>query len=65
MLESRDVTLDHAAAAAHVGQAWDTDIVPVLHDYIRIPNVSVAYDSGWAEAGPARAYVSVTQVTTR
>jgi acetylornithine deacetylase/succinyl-diaminopimelate desuccinylase-like protein len=45
------VTLDHAAAAAHVGQAWDTDIVPVLHDYIRIPNVSVAYDSGWAEAG--------------
>jgi acetylornithine deacetylase/succinyl-diaminopimelate desuccinylase-like protein len=51
VLESRDVTLDHAAAAAHVAQAWDDDIVPVLHDYIRIPNVSVAYDGGWAEAG--------------
>ena len=45
------MTLDHAAAAAHVGRAWDDDIVPVLHDYIRIPNVSVAYDAGWAEAG--------------
>jgi acetylornithine deacetylase/succinyl-diaminopimelate desuccinylase-like protein len=45
------VTLDHAAVAAHVRQAWDVDIVPVLHDYVRIPNVSVAYDQGWAEAG--------------
>lgn len=43
--------LDHEATAAHVGQVWDADIVPVLHDYIRIPNVSVAYDRGWAEAG--------------
>jgi acetylornithine deacetylase/succinyl-diaminopimelate desuccinylase-like protein len=44
------VNLD-ASASTHVDHTWDTDIVPVLHDYIRIPNVSVAYDAGWAEAG--------------
>jgi acetylornithine deacetylase/succinyl-diaminopimelate desuccinylase-like protein len=43
--------LDADAAVRHVNQVWDGDIVPVLHDYIRIPNVSVAYDAGWHEAG--------------
>ena len=38
--------MDRARVAAHVGAAWDHDIVKVLHDYIRIPNVSVAYDPG-------------------
>jgi len=45
------VTLDPQATTAHVDQTWDQDIVPVLHDYIRIPNVSVAYDAAWAEEG--------------
>jgi acetylornithine deacetylase/succinyl-diaminopimelate desuccinylase-like protein len=45
------VTFDADAAAAHVDRTWEGDIVPVLHDYIRIPNVSVAYDAGWAQAG--------------
>jgi acetylornithine deacetylase/succinyl-diaminopimelate desuccinylase-like protein len=45
------MTLDHSVVASHVDHAWDSDIVPVLHDYIRIPNVSVAYDRAWAEAG--------------
>ncbi|HEX6569950.1 MAG TPA: M20/M25/M40 family metallo-hydrolase [Acidimicrobiales bacterium] len=45
------MTLAADDAAAHVDRAWDDDIVSVLHDYIRIPNVSVAYDAGWAEAG--------------
>jgi acetylornithine deacetylase/succinyl-diaminopimelate desuccinylase-like protein len=45
------VSLDAEAAVSHVDKSWDDDIVPVLHDYIRIPNVSVAYDAGWAEAG--------------
>jgi acetylornithine deacetylase/succinyl-diaminopimelate desuccinylase-like protein len=45
------VTLDTAAASALVDHTWDADIVPVLHDYIRIPNVSSAYDAQWAEAG--------------
>jgi acetylornithine deacetylase/succinyl-diaminopimelate desuccinylase-like protein len=45
------VTLDAHAVTAHVDKTWDDEIVPVLHDYIRIPNVSVAYDAGWAETG--------------
>ena len=45
------MTLAADDAAAHVERTWDDEIVPVLHDYIRIPNVSVAYDAGWAEAG--------------
>src|SRR5262245_51621067 len=45
------VGLDADTAARHVEQVWDGDILPVLHDYIRIPNVSVAYDAGWHEAG--------------
>jgi acetylornithine deacetylase/succinyl-diaminopimelate desuccinylase-like protein len=45
------VTLATDDAAAHVARSWDEDIVPALHDYIRIPNVSVAYDATWAESG--------------
>ena len=30
---------------------WDTDIVPTLTDYIRIPNKSPAFDPKWAEHG--------------
>lgn len=51
LLESGSVSFDQDAAASHVGRVWDDDIVPVLHDYIRIPNVSVAYDHTWAESG--------------
>jgi acetylornithine deacetylase/succinyl-diaminopimelate desuccinylase-like protein len=43
--------LDRARVAARVAEAWDRDIVKVLHDYVRIPNVSPAYDPGWAGAG--------------
>ena len=45
------MSLDAKIAAAHVDQVWDDDIVAVLQEYIRIPNVSVAYDAGWAQAG--------------
>ncbi|HKX72176.1 MAG TPA: hypothetical protein VJM75_13145 [Acidimicrobiales bacterium] len=45
------MSLDAKIAAAHVDQVWDDDVVAVLQEYIRIPNVSVAYDAGWAQAG--------------
>ena len=38
------------AAADHVERAWDA-IVPVLEEYITIPNVSKAYDAEWVERG--------------
>jgi acetylornithine deacetylase/succinyl-diaminopimelate desuccinylase-like protein len=44
------VTFDDAAAA-HADRTWSDDILPVLQDYIRIPNVSVAYDAAWQESG--------------
>jgi acetylornithine deacetylase/succinyl-diaminopimelate desuccinylase-like protein len=43
--------MDAATAAAHVDEAWSSHIVDTLQEYIRIPNVSPAYDAGWAEAG--------------
>ncbi|HLF40565.1 MAG TPA: M20/M25/M40 family metallo-hydrolase [Acidimicrobiia bacterium] len=43
--------LDAPTARAHVDEVWDRDIVPTISDFIRIPNVSVAFDPGWAEAG--------------
>ena len=39
------------AARGHVAETWTKEIVPALTDFIRIPNVSVAFDPGWAEAG--------------
>lgn len=48
---NRAVPMDDTAAAGHVERTWDDDVLPVLRDYIRIPNVSVAYDAGWREAG--------------
>ena len=36
---------------SHVDRVWDDDIVPALHDYIAIPNVSVLYDPQWREHG--------------
>jgi acetylornithine deacetylase/succinyl-diaminopimelate desuccinylase-like protein len=34
-----------------VSEVWERDILPTLEDFIRIPNVSVGFDPGWAEAG--------------
>ncbi|HYH49566.1 MAG TPA: M20/M25/M40 family metallo-hydrolase [Acidimicrobiia bacterium] len=39
------------AARSYVAELWNKDIVPALCDFIRIPNVSVAFDPGWAAAG--------------
>ena len=36
---------------AFVDDTWDGEILPVLSDYIRIPNVSPAFDPAWAEHG--------------
>lgn len=34
-----------------VSQHWKDDILPTLHDYIRIPNLSPNFDPQWAENG--------------
>ena len=43
--------MDLTTLRARVDEVWDGEIVPTLTEYIRIPNVSPAYDAGWAEAG--------------
>lgn len=35
----------------HVTEVWDRDIVPALHDYIRIPNVSPVFEEDWESLG--------------
>ena len=37
-------------AAEHAGKLWE-EIIPILHDYIEIPNVSALYDPEWREHG--------------
>ena len=35
----------------HVDRVWNDEIIPTLHDYIAIPNVSVLFDPQWREHG--------------
>jgi acetylornithine deacetylase/succinyl-diaminopimelate desuccinylase-like protein len=39
------------ALTDYIDQVWRDDIEPALHDYIRIPNVSVAFDADWKANG--------------
>jgi acetylornithine deacetylase/succinyl-diaminopimelate desuccinylase-like protein len=42
--------LDPTTVTDHANSSWD-GIVPVLHDYIAIPNVSLDFDPQWRENG--------------
>jgi hypothetical protein len=42
----------------HCNDVWD-DIVPVLHDYIAIPNVSEVFDPEWRAHGHMAAAVDL------
>ena len=39
------------ALTTHVDTVWADEIVPALHEYIGIPNVSVLFDPQWREHG--------------
>ncbi|MGB2788511.1 MAG: M20 family metallopeptidase, partial [Dokdonella sp.] len=43
--------MDPRAISSFVGDLWDSQIVPQLVDYIRIPNKSPMFDAQWAEHG--------------
>src|SRR5215469_9573794 len=43
--------MDFSRNVAFMEQIWDEEIVPVLTDYIRIPNKSPAFDAEWAKHG--------------
>ena len=40
-----------AVISAHVSAVWADDVLPMLHDYIRIPCVSQAFDPDWKAHG--------------
>jgi acetylornithine deacetylase/succinyl-diaminopimelate desuccinylase-like protein len=44
------VPLDESTVANHCNEAWE-GIVPILHEYIAIPNVSPDFDPRWRENG--------------
>ena len=51
VIDTRRAHLTVPTVADHVGHVWDADIVPTLEEYIRIPNVSPAFDPEWATTG--------------
>jgi acetylornithine deacetylase/succinyl-diaminopimelate desuccinylase-like protein len=54
------VALNATQALAQVSDAWDSDIVARLQDYIRIPAKSPAFDPDWAAAGHIETVVRET-----
>ena len=42
---------DNPLDADWINQVWDTDIIPQLEDYIRIPNKSPMFDPDWEAHG--------------
>jgi len=59
------VPLDADRIRSAVAASWADDVVPTLHDYIRIPNVSPAFDEAWEANGHmARATELVRQWCT-
>jgi acetylornithine deacetylase/succinyl-diaminopimelate desuccinylase-like protein len=45
------MALDLDLAARQANATWQADIIPTLHDYIRIPALSPAFDADWQETG--------------
>ncbi len=52
------MTLTDSKIADHCNEVWD-DIIPVIHDYIAIPNVSPSFDPAWREHGHMAAAVDL------
>jgi acetylornithine deacetylase/succinyl-diaminopimelate desuccinylase-like protein len=50
-LDARGAHLTVPTAADHIGHVWEADVVPTLQEYIRIPNVSPAFDPEWEATG--------------
>ena len=53
--------MDDTALAAQIHRVWRDEVLPTLHEYIAIPNVSPAYDAGWATAGHMDAAVKLVR----
>jgi acetylornithine deacetylase/succinyl-diaminopimelate desuccinylase-like protein len=45
------MALDAHTVSSYVDRAWDSHVIDALQEFVRIPNVSMAYDAEWATAG--------------
>jgi acetylornithine deacetylase/succinyl-diaminopimelate desuccinylase-like protein len=43
--------MDSKNTESFIGKLWDDEVVPILSDYIRIPNKSPAFDPDWEKHG--------------
>ena len=43
--------MDQKKLIKEIDQFWDTDIIPALVDYIKIPNKSPSFDPDWEKNG--------------
>src|SRR5256885_865939 len=43
--------MDVASVVDRVTRVWDDDVLPTITEYIRIPDLSPAFDRQWAEHG--------------
>ena len=59
------VPLDVTTVAGHAATTWADEIVPALHDYIRIPALSPAFDPDWAAHGHLAAAVELVRELVR
>jgi acetylornithine deacetylase/succinyl-diaminopimelate desuccinylase-like protein len=58
---STSSTLDPKAALATAEHVWETEILPALAEYIRIPNRSQAFDPEWREHGHMERAVALVE----
>ncbi len=49
--DTTKAALDSRALADFVDRTWEEEILPALHDYIRIPNKSPLFDPDWVAHG--------------
>jgi acetylornithine deacetylase/succinyl-diaminopimelate desuccinylase-like protein len=49
--ETRLMALDPPTVTSYVDRAWDSHVIDTLQEFIRIPNVSLAYDPDWKANG--------------
>jgi acetylornithine deacetylase/succinyl-diaminopimelate desuccinylase-like protein len=57
--------MDSTALSGFVGDLWDSEIVPQLTEYIRIPNKSPMFDAQWAEHGHMDRAVALMEAWAR
>jgi acetylornithine deacetylase/succinyl-diaminopimelate desuccinylase-like protein len=57
--------MDTARLTRYISDLWDTEIVPQLMDYIRIPNKSPMFDKDWVAHGHMDAAVKLMETWAR